>query len=163
MPRARALHARVSVFASVLVTLVATLSCATQTKVTRLTPGTYQLECKDSLAVCLVAARELCREYGYDVISGTERRDYIEQEPQGYESVKANATVRCRQAVPLFGQDPNLPAAPSASAAASVAPAPAPSAAPPVVAPAASVAPVSSAPPASPSSPAPPSLDGGAP
>jgi len=103
MPRARALHARVSVFASVLVTLVATLSCATQTKVTRLTPGTYQLECKDSLAVCLVAARELCREYGYDVISGTERRDYIEQEPQGYESVKANATVRCLVMVESVG------------------------------------------------------------
>jgi len=166
MRRVRAPHAREFSFVCVGLALATMLACAAQAKVTRLTPGTYQVECKDSLALCLVPAQELCRAYGYDVVSGTERRNYVGQHPEGYEAVSASATVRCRQAVPMFGRDPNEPVPPLASAAASSAPAALPTAstAPPAV-PTASVAPVPSAP-AAPSSPpagAVPSVDGGAP
>jgi len=121
--------------------LTLALGCASHSKVTRLSPGVYQVECKDSLAVCLASVQDSCRDHGYDVLSASEKRDYVELHPEGYESVKSSATVRCRQAVPLFGRDPNLPV-PVASA--SVSAAPAPSAVPPP-APAAAAAPAASA------------------
>jgi len=146
-------------FVAVAATLGAAVACAVQANVTRVGTRTYRVECKDSLAVCLVPVQELCRENGYDIVEGTELRTHVgTAPPEGYESVAANATVRCRQAVPLFGGDPNRPAAVAASAAPTPQPAvPAP-VVPTVAAPSApaSPAPVESSGPAVPVAPAPP-------
>jgi hypothetical protein len=101
-------------------------SCGPRVAVTKVAERDYRLECRAPLAECLVKLDELCGRYGYDVIDATERRDYSGPSPEGYESVKASATARCRVAKPLIGKDPNEPLPPRV----------APSAAPPPVAPA---------------------------
>jgi hypothetical protein len=117
----------------VAVAVGAAFACASRSELTRIDARTYRVECAGPLANCLVPVQEVCKPHGYDVLAGTERRSYVgTPSPEGYESVKANATVRCRAAVPLFGPDPNLPASASASAQ------PAPPPATPPVAPSAS-------------------------
>jgi hypothetical protein len=135
--------------------VAASLGCASQTQVTGVSPGIYQLECRSSLANCLLAVEALCRAHGYDVLVATERREYVKDSPEAREWVKASARVRCREAVPLFGPDPNAPL-PPASAASPAASVPAAAAsAPPSVPAVTAVAPAPSAPPAAPSSPSP--------
>jgi hypothetical protein len=108
----------------------AVAACAVKAQVTRVSERTYRVECNDALAPCLVPVQNICHEHGYDVLDGTEQRSVSGGvPPEGYESVKAVATVRCRQAKPLFGADPNAPVL--ASATSVPRPAPAPSAAPP--------------------------------
>jgi len=133
MRRARAGRARAGSFVGIGVALAATLGCASPAQVTRVSPGIYQLECKSSLAVCLVSVQEQCRAHGYDVLSATERREYVADSPESHEWVKASAKVRCREAIPMFGPDPNLPVPPAASAAAPAVATPS-TAAPPVTA-----------------------------
>jgi hypothetical protein len=119
--------------------VAAAFACASRAELTRIDARTYRVECSGPLANCLVPVQDVCKPHGYDVLAGTERRSYVgTPPPEGYESVKANATVRCRLAVPLFGADPNLPASASAS------PLPAPPAATPL--PAATALPSASAP-----------------
>ena len=157
---------------AVATTLVAAEACAGQAQITRLDTRTYRVECKDSLARCLVRVQDFCRDYGYEVVQGTEQRSHVGSElPEGYESVNAKATIRCRQAVPVFGPDPNL----AASASASAAPAPpaavvttppamtAPAAPPPPPVAPTPVEPAPPAPAAPASAPTAPPPDGGAP
>lgn len=120
--------------------LGAIAACAARADVTRVDARTYRVECKDSLAVCLVPVQEICRANGYDIVQGTEQRSHVGSAlPEGYETVKAKATVRCREAVPLFGADPNLPAPATASAAPAPPPAPPPAVVPTAPAPDAGV------------------------
>jgi hypothetical protein len=98
------------------VAVAAAFACASRAELTRIDARTYRVECAGPLANCLVPVQDVCKPHGYDVLAGTERRSYVgTPPPEGYESVKANATVRCRVAVPLFGADPNLPASASPS------------------------------------------------
>ena len=147
-------------WAAFAVTLGAVAACAVRAEVTRVDARTYRVDCKDALAACLVPVQEICRANGYDVVQGTEQRSHVGSAlPEGYETVTAKATVRCREAVPLFGADPNRP--PSAAASAAPPPRAAVVAAPPAP-PAPSVAPPPPAP-NEPPPPAGPALDGGAP
>ncbi len=140
---------------------LALLGCASNHEVRKVSDRTYAVTCRDSLERCLIPVQEICVTHGYDVLSATERRAYSgPMPPDGYESVEAEATVRCRQATPLFGQDPNKPIVPVASASAKV-PAPSPpssavpaaSPPPPPVPPPPPAPTVPSAPPAPPATP----------
>jgi hypothetical protein len=123
--------------------------CMAQVKVTPIADRTYQVECEQALTSCLVRVQEMCSAHGYDVLTASERRETSGPSPVQNELVKASATVRCRQAVPLFGADPNPPPPPIASVAPPTAAPPSSSTAPLLGSP---LAAPSSAPAASPSS-----------
>ncbi|HWP06377.1 MAG TPA: hypothetical protein VNN72_11570 [Polyangiaceae bacterium] len=143
-------HARFRLLVSALLGAFSVLACAAPVKLVPIAERTYQLECRQALATCLVRVQELCSSHGYDVLTATERRETSGASPVEGEYVKSSATVRCRVAVPVFGQDPNPPPPPIAS----TAPASAPASAPPpnpASAPPPNLAPSSTSPP-SPSS-----------
>jgi len=119
-------HARFRLLVSALLGAFSVLACAAPVKLVPIAERTYQLECRQALATCLVRVQELCSSHGYDVLTATERRETSGASPVEGEYVKSSATVRCRVAVPVFGQDPNPPPPPIASTAPASAPASAP-------------------------------------
>lgn len=115
-----------SELASVIGALLVALGCAVHQGFDRLPNGDLHVACRGALANCLVPVAEHCAEHGYDVVSASEHRAATGSPPEQQEFVRSEATVRCRQGVPLFGRDPNKPQAPSVvvvTASASAAPA----------------------------------------
>jgi len=111
-------------------TLLGAAGCASHSGTERLADGRLRVECDGPLSACLVPASQACSDHGYDVVSAKELHDMEGGSPYSGEFIKSQAIVRCRQAVPLFGRDPNPPlpavAASGAPAAAPVASAAAP-------------------------------------
>lgn len=107
-------HARSAVLGASLGALSA-FACAAPVTLVPLADRTYQVECRQALASCLVRVEELCSAHGYDVLTATERRETSGASPVDAEYVKSTATIRCRLAVPVFGADPNPPPPPIAS------------------------------------------------
>ena len=81
---------------------------------TKLADGSYKLTCGKPLAECLTDLTDVCKDHGYDVVSGqqTIRRNGVE--PVDSEIIESEAIVRCRAPSTVFGAAP----APSASSAA---------------------------------------------
>ena len=130
------------------------VACTALRGVERLQDGTLRAQCETPLSACLAQLEKEtdCERHGYDVLYAQERREQRGTTDVPSVSVRSEAIVRCRQAVPLFGVDPNppspaLPGAASSSTPLSPAPpatahvTPAPSSlAPPRCVPGASVA-----------------------
>jgi len=92
-------------------------TCATSQAVERRGDGTLRAECRVALHDCLqtlVADDRNCSRWGYDIVYAIERRDQAGSVDWPDLQVTSEAIVRCRQAVPVFGADPNQPAPPAA-------------------------------------------------
>jgi hypothetical protein len=92
-------------------------ACATSQAVERRGDGTLRAECRFALHDCLqrlVADDWNCSRWGYDVVYAIERRHQLGNVDVPDVKVTSEAIVRCRQAVPAFGADPNQPAPPAA-------------------------------------------------
>jgi hypothetical protein len=98
----------------VLVAFGARGCAALHPSVEQLANGDFHVACREPLAPCLVPVADRCAEHGFDVIYATERRQTTGAPPEQEMTVRSEATVRCRQAKPLVGPNPNA----SASAAA---------------------------------------------
>ena len=88
-------------------------ACAVHQGFERLANGDLHVACNGPLANCLLPVAEHCSEHGFDVVMASEHRDTTGAQPEQAEIVRSEATVRCRQAIPLLGRDPNKPAAPT--------------------------------------------------
>lgn len=100
----------------------AAAACGLNAHYQKLANGDLRVTCRGPLLTCLEPAADACDEYGYDVLSADERHETTGSSPEQETFVRSEATVRCRRATPLFGHDPNQPAASAA---------PSPSAGPP--------------------------------
>jgi hypothetical protein len=96
--------------------------CASQGGVTRLSDGSYRVECDRALLSCLEPAAKLCELNGYDVVSASEVRNRYGPSPWQADAVKSSATVRCRAPKRVFlgglfeGDEPATSASASSSA-----------------------------------------------
>lgn len=90
--------------------LIGANACMPNTSYQRLPNGDLHLVCRDvRLTSCMLPAADACSDYGYDILSGQERREVTGSPPAQNENISSEATVRCRKAVPLLGADPNVP------------------------------------------------------
>jgi hypothetical protein len=66
--------------------------------------GSYQLSCEKPLADCLTILTDVCKDHGYDVISGKEMKKRYGVEPASLQSevTTSDAIVRCRSANALI-------------------------------------------------------------
>ena len=71
----------------------------------------------EAQTVTLQPAADACAEHGYDVVHAEERRETTGGSPEQQQFVRSEATVRCRNANPLFhfGHDASAPLASSAA------------------------------------------------
>jgi hypothetical protein len=74
--------------------------------------GSHELTCRSHLSTCLVAIQETCAEAGYDVVSASEERKRAGPATIETETVRSQATVRCRTTPAIFGGDSAKPEAP---------------------------------------------------
>ncbi|MBN1606029.1 MAG: hypothetical protein JW940_05320 [Polyangiaceae bacterium] len=86
-------------------------ACTALRGVERLEDGTLRAQCGTPLSTCLEQLENEmdCERHGYDVLYAQERREQRGTVDLPSSSVRSEAIVRCRQAVPLFGVDPNPP------------------------------------------------------
>lgn len=134
------------------------VACSTGSRRILLADGSYELKCQGELSTCLIQMEKTCKDYGYEVLRATEKRERSGPiEPLPNEVVRSEAIVRCRKPNALLSVEPPPPAP-----APTEAPPPLPHHAPlpPLSAPPSSTAPaapsVPAPPPAAPSVPAPP-------
>ncbi len=92
--------------------------CGLNASYQKLPNGDLRVACNGPLIPCLRPAADTCSDYGYDVVRAEERRETTGSPPEQQTFVRSEATVRCRQAKPLFGHDPNAAVASAAPAAA---------------------------------------------
>ena len=87
------------------------VACTALRGVERLQDGTLRAQCETPLSACLgqLEKETDCERHGYDVLYAQERREQRGTADLPSLSVRSEAIVRCRQAVPLFGVDPNPP------------------------------------------------------
>jgi hypothetical protein len=75
-----------------------------------LADGSYQLDCKKPLAVCLQDLTvDVCRDYGYEVVQAKEVVDRYGVEPVNSVVVTSHAVLRCRSSSALIGGEPRRP------------------------------------------------------
>ncbi|HTQ03632.1 MAG TPA: hypothetical protein VMI54_07235 [Polyangiaceae bacterium] len=117
--------------AALALALVAAAGCALGAHTQKLANGDLEVACNGPLIPCLKPVTDTCTEYGYDIVRAEERHETTGSPPEQQTFVRSEATVRCRHAKPLFGHDPEVPAASAA---------PAPAAGPPRCVPGASQA-----------------------
>jgi hypothetical protein len=105
---------------AVLVVFALVAACATQrVGRTNLPDGSFKLQCPKALADCLTdLTRDICRDYGYDVVRGHEVVERIGVEPVNSINVSSVAIVRCRSSGALIVRDDVAPSAPKKAAAA---------------------------------------------
>ena len=94
----------------------------------RLPDGGYRLSCRGPLSDCLKSADKVCRERGYMVAGGRDRRELLGHD-QGQSQVEvrqSEATIYCGEATPVGAPSPEPPPPPTPSPSPSLTPAPAP-------------------------------------
>ena len=103
---------------AVLLVVACVAACATQrVGRTKLPDGTFKLECRKGLAECLTdLTKDICRDYGYEVVGGKEVVERIGVEPVNSINVSSEAIVRCRSSGALVTFD-KAPAVASTKAA----------------------------------------------
>jgi len=87
---------------------IAVVACATQrVGRTDLPDGNFKLECGRPLADCLTdLTKDICREYGYEILQGKEVVSRIGVEPVNSVNVTSEAIVRCRSSNALVSDKP---------------------------------------------------------
>jgi hypothetical protein len=99
------------------------IGCASSSNaIERLKDGSYRLECRSTLANCLLQAEKPCAAYGYEVLSGREETRVFGPEQVQSKHVNSEAIVMCRNADGWFDDRPQ----PARTAKASDAPQPPP-------------------------------------
>jgi hypothetical protein len=92
--------------AAVLASIALALGCASdRAGRTKLADGSYEIACRKPLGDCLAEFADVCRDHGYDVLRGKEEKERFGVEPVNTEVVTSKATIRCRSAKALIGEE----------------------------------------------------------
>jgi hypothetical protein len=93
---------------ALLIAIVSAAACASQPAGrTALPDGSFKIECRKGLAACLTdLTKDICQEYGYEVLKGQEVVKRYGVEPVNSVLVTSDAVVRCRSPAALIGGTP---------------------------------------------------------